>query len=813
MWVYTSHPEICGNTRRESGSGGTHKTMTNMEMNNDFLAPAAGPACGEAVEVFSESLFRVLGRRRWTVLGTAVLAVAGGFLYLHCTTPLYTSTSKICVEQAGPQIFEKDTSGLISMWDRYLYTQAARLQSTQILAAALQAPETAMLKTWANARDPMTVMRRNLEVVVGKKDEIITVSFVSPYPEEAAYIVNAIIGSYITAHEQRTRSTLGEVVRILKEEKTRRNEDLLSKLQKMAEFKQQNEALALGTQQDNNVVVRQLESLASALQVAQLATLESKSFYDAARKTANEPYGLRQLVEGQRARGIYATTSSESTSLRTELNRMERDKAELLRELKPNHPTVKALDAEIQRTQRRLTALEEEFARGVLTAAEQQYLAAREKEEELQKHFEEQRQEAVQLNKQLTQYTLLQSDYDQAMKLCDLLDSNIQRLDVTTEVGALNISVLEAAEPALRPSRPQKARTAGAALTLGLVAGVGLALLRDRRDQRLRSAQEISTVLSLPVLGVVPSIRGPKQIPSARGQRIQTSPDSQEAEAFRAIRTAIFFGTPKGEARTILITSPAPREGKSTVVANLGIAMAQAGQRTLVLDADFRRPMQHKIFGIERKAKDLSLILAGKMAPEDAIVHTDVENLDVLTCGPDVPNPAEMLNSDRFARLVHTLSSEYDRVLIDSPPVVTVTDSHILGALCHATILVLRAEFSTRRVAAHARDGLVSVGARVLGVVVNDVSDGDGQYGYYTSYGHSYRDRGDGGNGRHKTGQSPKHETAPTVTAGVRRSPGEVEEEAGATAPSEYLTSALRRGRADGGAVLAAGPSSSGEAH
>jgi succinoglycan biosynthesis transport protein ExoP len=754
----------------------------NAEMNNELPDAPSLKGCsvaGEAVEVFSESLFRVLARRRWTVLATAALALAGGFLYLQRATPVYTSTSKVCVEQTGPQIFEKDTSGMISMWDRYLYTQAARLKSTQILSAALKAPGMAGLKTWANADDPMTVLRRHLEVVVGKKDEIISVSFVSPYPEEAAQIVNTVIGSYIAAHEQRTRTTLGEVVRILKEEKTKRNEDLLLKLQKMTEFKQHNEGLALGTDQDNNIIVRQLEPLASVLREAQLATLESKSFYDAVRKTADEPSGLRQLAEGQRARGIYATTSSESTFLRTELNRLEREKAETLRELKPNHPVVRALEDERQRTQKRLAELDEESARGVLAAAEQQYLAAREKEQELQKYFEKQRQEAVQLNKQLTQYTLLQSDYEQAMKLCDLLDNSIQRLDVTTEVGALNISILEAAEPALRPSQPQKAKTAGAALALGLAAGIGLALLRDRRDQRLRSAREISTVLSLPVLGVVPSIRGGQQAPCFRGQQARTNPDSREAEAFRTIRTALFFRSANGGARTILITSPAPREGKSTVAANLGIVIAQAGQRTLILDADFRRPMQHRIFGVDRKAKGLSLVLAGRMAPEEAIVRTDLENLDVLTCGPEVSNPAEMLNSDRFARLVKTLSFEYERIVVDSPPVVAVTDAHILGALCHATILVLRAEFSTRKVAAHAREGLAGVGARVLGVVVNDVSDKGDQYGCYTSYGYFSRGRGDGDNGRRSAGPDRRREMAPAAAAVPRRARTSVKEEPG----------------------------------
>jgi len=298
----------------------------------------------------------------------------------------------------------------------------------------------------------------------------------------------------------------------------------------------------------------------------------------------------------------------------------------------------------------------------------------------------------------------------------------------------------------------------------------------------------------------VPSIRGgvpqrgirrwgprPQQTPSVRGQKTRTSPDSREAEAFRTIRTAIFFRAPKGGARTILITSPAPREGKSTVVANLGIAIAQAGQRTLILDADFRRPMQYRIFGVDRKAKGLSLVLAGRMTPEAAIAHTDLENLDVLTCGPDVPNPAEMLNSDRFARLVNTLSFEYERILVDSPPVVAVTDAYILGALCHATILVLRAESSARKVAAHAREGLAGVGAKVLGVVVNDVSDKGDRYGCYTSYGYPSHGRGDGDNGRRtaspdaqrRSGTDARPERTRAVVAAQGRAQTKAEEEAG----------------------------------
>jgi capsular exopolysaccharide synthesis family protein len=242
-----------------------------------------------------------------------------------------------------------------------------------------------------------------------------------------------------------------------------------------------------------------------------------------------------------------------------------------------------------------------------------------------------------------------------------------------------------------------------------------------------------------------------RQSRSANGQKVLISPDSHQAEAFRTVRTAVFFGVPKEEAKTILVTSPAPGEGKSTLVANLGIAMAQAGQRVLVVDADFRRPMQDKVFHLNRKAKGLSSVLAGVIPLEAAVESAGTANLDILTTGPDVPNPAELINSESFKRIIERLSGEYDRVIVDSPPVVAVTDALILAALCDVTLLVLRAQKSTRRISIQAREALAGVNARVLGVVVNDVPHGGGRYGYYGGYGYYYYGYGDDRGNGHKT--------------------------------------------------------------
>jgi capsular exopolysaccharide synthesis family protein len=198
------------------------------------------------------------------------------------------------------------------------------------------------------------------------------------------------------------------------------------------------------------------------------------------------------------------------------------------------------------------------------------------------------------------------------------------------------------------------------------------------------------------------------------------------------------------------VTSPSPGDGKTTVASNLAIAIAQTGKRVLLVDADCRRPMVQRIYSLKEDI-GLSSVLVGESELAASIQHSSIENLDILPCGPLPPNPAEMLNSEAFTSLLRELSAQYDQVVVDSPPVAPVTDARILAAACDATILVIRAEKTSRRVAEHARDALASVGAVLLGVVVNDAPRTRAEassYGHYSySYGYGY---GSKGNGRSK---------------------------------------------------------------
>lgn len=335
--------------------------------------------------------------------------------------------------------------------------------------------------------------------------------------------------------------------------------------------------------------------------------------------------------------------------------------------------------------------------------------------------------------------TEIQLQIDQKADLIKKLSERIHDQELKTSGRKLvAIELVEPARVAKTPSYPRKHRTLAVAVVSGMLIGAGLALLRDRFDGRMRTVEEIQNIVGLPILGVVPAMTG-RRTAIARAMAVHLDPRSPVAEAYRTVRTAVYFGTNGSACKTLLITSPEPGDGKTTSASNLAIAIAQTGRSVLLLDADFRKPTQHKNLDI-KDAIGLSSVLANREPLENAIQQTGVEGLDILPCGPIPANPSEILNSREFGELVDTLARRYDHILFDSPPVNRVTDARILGAVCDATILVLRANQSTRKAGEHARNALMGVGARVLGAIVNSAPNSRG----YEVYGGSYYGPSDG---------------------------------------------------------------------
>jgi capsular exopolysaccharide synthesis family protein len=278
----------------------------------------------------------------------------------------------------------------------------------------------------------------------------------------------------------------------------------------------------------------------------------------------------------------------------------------------------------------------------------------------------------------------------------------------------------------------------------GAFVGFGLSWLRDLLDHRLRSVDEVAEALQLPVLGMLPHMPASRER-SHVGRLVARAPRCAIAEAVRTLRTAIHFGLSGHDTRILCITSPSPGDGKSTVASNLAIAMAQADQRVLLIDADMRKPTQHLIFEVD-PPHGLSSVLSSQTPVEDLILPTGIECLDILPCGALPSNPVELLNNGFFAELLEKLKGRYDKIVVDSPPVMPVADARVIAAIADSTLLVLRAERSARRLSQAARNELWRVRAKRLGVVVNGVpSNRNHSYGYgygYGDYGYGQIDDG-----------------------------------------------------------------------
>jgi capsular exopolysaccharide synthesis family protein len=362
--------------------------------------------------------------------------------------------------------------------------------------------------------------------------------------------------------------------------------------------------------------------------------------------------------------------------------------------------------------------------------------AAQLKYNELKKEFEKQSKVALDLNADAVKYADMAKEVTRLEGLLGALDARVKDLNFTPEAAGTNVITIEAPFAGRNPTKPEKLKVLALAGMAGLLFGGMLITARQLSDDRLRSTDDIIATLGMPVLGMIPHMPG-RQSPAIRGRKVQREFMSDVAEAYRTLRTSIYFGTRNTPTKTLLVTSPGQGDGKSTTASNLAIAVAQAGRRTLIVDTDFRRPQLHKIFEIKDEI-GLSSVLAGRETLDKAIHAAGVKGLEILPCGPIPSNPSEILNSDAFAKLLTVLSQRYDVVVLDSPPISPITDARILGAICDATLLVLKCDQTTRKAATHAADALHSVGARVLGIVCNGVLKTKNSADRYYGGGYSY---------------------------------------------------------------------------
>ncbi len=368
----------------------------------------------------------------------------------------------------------------------------------------------------------------------------------------------------------------------------------------------------------------------------------------------------------------------------------------------------------------------------------------------LKKLFDEAESRAFDVNLLEIEYNRLARARDNNEKLYSLVMEKSKESDLTRTLVFNNLRIMERPLQPRSPVSPNVPLNMAGGLVAGLVLGLVAAIGREQLDRSVKTPHQLEQVLGLSFLGLLPAFGDTESVKPKYASRRRRStaadvgagnpelvvhdhPSSGIAEAARAIRTNILFMSPDRPYRTLLVTSAGPAEGKTTVACCIAITMAQAGRRTVLLDCDMRRPRLHKVFGCP-KDTGITTALISEPSIENLAVPTLVPNLSVITTGPLPPNPAEIFHSEAFAQLLAKLRDRYECVVIDSPPVVPVTDAAILSAAVDGTILIVRAFHTTKDLARRAARALRDVGGHVVGTVLNAVDLDRHEYGYKYYY-------------------------------------------------------------------------------
>lgn len=703
---------------------------------------------------------RVLIKRKWLVIS----CIAGIFVVVAIAslrqTPIYEASGQIAINKADSNLITfKDSMPVVDYYDQSDFDTEVRIIQSDLLALQVirqlnldkrpefgghpdeKQPNLVADSLQADSNRTSAVLgafRANLHVTLIPNTRIIDIHYNSTDPQLAANIVNTLAATYV---EQNFKT---------KFESTMQASDWLSKqlvdLQMKVETSQeklvryQKEHEILGNDEKQNITTEKLDEINKELTGAESDRMQKEAIY---RQTqSSDPEVVAAAIIADTTGGGTGAGSRLLDTLREQQASLKIQIAELNTQFGPSYPKVAQLNNQLKEIDRQLqseTNKAVDHLRG-------QYLAALQRESLLRDSFEKQKQEANKLNESAIEYSLLKREVDSNRTLYEGLLEKLKEAGVTAGLRSNNFRILSAARVPTSPVEPNIPRNLGFALVLGVISGVGLAFLLENMDNTVRTPEQAQALSALPSLGMIPLGSKSSSRSSAAGRLALTSskeavetvtqvrPQSQMAESYRALRTSLLLSNLGSPPKVIMVTSARPQEGKTTTSINTAIVLAQKGVRVLLVDADLRRPSVHKTLGMGPRS-GLSNVLTGSATVQQAVTISAVlPSLFILPAGTPPPNPAELLASSNMRDLIAELRDQYDHIVIDTPPTLSVTDAVVLSPRADATVLVIRSGHTTKQALRRARDILMQVNAHVAGVLLNAVDLTSPDYYYYYEY-------------------------------------------------------------------------------
>ena len=724
-------------------------------------APPSGPHiprdanAGFHVQVADTTLSEatiVLRKRRWVLIFAVLLGFIFG-MYRSWTQPqFYTSTGEIQVRAGASAQYRVDNASFGSLSDptMRLQTEVAILQSDSLALSVAQKLNLQNDPAFLNAKGP--VKHRNLEdnngavregiirkihaglkVALVPHTDLIKISYSSLNGKLSADIVNTVINDYIQrsfqtrfASTQRVSEWLSSQLDDLKQQVETSQEELM-------ELQQPLGVNALDP--THNQISADLEQLSQATEQARIQRIIAEARYRIL-SSSSDTSGIEGLETS-----TSGTNPTLLSSLRQQRATLQVTLAQQSVELGPNHPQVKQLRAQIDTVNREI---DQEQSR-LLLQAKTQYNAAISDEKMTQSALDAEKADAYKLRDNLIQYQIRQREFDSNRALYEGLLQRLRAAGVQAGLESSEIDIVDIAMIPATPSMTPRSSILMFTMAFALLGGIILAFLMESLDTGLRSIAEIESITELPSLAIIPRARKvgsentEKLTIAQRNISVLMQPKSHFAESFRSLRTSLLLSTTGHPPKIILVTSATPAEGKTTTATNIAAVLAQRDTRVLLIDADLRRPTIHHRFGLVGKT-GLTTVLNGTMSLEQAVQNVpEIPNLDILPSGPVPPFPTEMVGSEVMSQLIQRCTGIYSHIVIDSPPILSVTDGVLLARQADAVVLVVRHGKSSKHVVRRARDLLARAGAPVTGIVLNAVDLSSPEYyGYYGYSGFTY---------------------------------------------------------------------------